>query len=43
MIVLSIFIAIVILFVLFPLFVKLWAWYMSMWDKALTYIRTGTW
>lgn len=43
MIALYIFIAIVIYALLFPILVRVWEWYMSMWDKAITYIKTGTW
>ena len=31
------------LFVLFPLMVGIWAWYMEMWEKAIHYIQGGVW
>ncbi len=43
MIALYIFIAIVILVLLFPILVRVLAWYLTMWDKAVTFVKTGTW
>mgnify|MGYP007111684622 CR=1 FL=1 len=36
-------IALVAMFVLFPLLVGIWAWYMNMWEKAICYLQGGGW